>query len=209
VDDLMRRCRQEGVTVHGALAAAMAMVIGPTAAQRDSGRICIGSAIEFRAELNPPVSADEAGVYVAAVPSRVRFGGDRDLWSIARQINRSLGRRRRFGQHLASLFAMRLVCPASAAESSKVFGLMERNGPLNVCISNIGRYDFPARIGEWGLSGAQFIAGVPSSSYFVAAVNTSHEELFWNFTYIDGVVSPQSAKRFADGCLQTLLGAID
>ena len=51
--------------------------------------------------------------------------------------------------------------------------------------------------------------GVPSSSYFVAAVNTSHEELFWNFTYVDGVVSPQSAQRFADGCLQTLLGAME
>jgi NRPS condensation-like uncharacterized protein len=209
VDDLMRRCRHEGVTVHGALAAAMAMVIGPTAAQRDSGRICIGSAINFRSELNPPVSADEAGSYVTTVPSIVRFGSDRDLWSIARQINRSLGRRRRFGQHLASLFAMRLVCPASAAESSKVFGLMERNGPLNVCISNIGRYDFAARIGDWQLCGAQFIASLPPIGYFLATVNTSHDELSWNFTYTDGVVSRRSVQRFADGCLQTLLAAAE
>jgi hypothetical protein len=209
VGALMRRCREEGVTVHGALAAVMAMVIGRTAAQRTSGRICIGSPINYRSELDPPVSADEAGTYVATVPSIVRFGGHRDIWSIARQINRSVARRRRFGEHLTSLYGLRFICPRSVAKSSKVFGLLERNGPLNVCISNIGRYDFPARIGEWGLSGAQFIAGVPSSSYFVAAVNTSHEELFWNFTYIDGVVSPQSAQRFADGCLQTLLGAID
>ena len=53
VDTLMRRCREEGVTIHGALAAAMAMVIGPAAAQRASGRICIGSPIDFRAELIP------------------------------------------------------------------------------------------------------------------------------------------------------------
>jgi hypothetical protein len=209
VNTLTRRSREKGVTVHGVLTAAMAIEIGPTAAQRTSGRICIGSPINYRSELDPPVSADEAGTYVATVPSIVRFGGHRDIWSIARQINRSVARRRRFGEHLTSLYGLRFICPRSVAKSSKVFGLLERNGPLNVCISNIGRYDFPARIGEWGLSGAQFIAGVPSSSYFVAAVNTSHEELFWNFTYIDGVVSPQSAKRFADGCLQTLLGAID
>ena len=208
VDTLIRRCREENVTVHGALAAAMAMVIGPTAARRDSGRICIGSPIDFRSELDPPVSAEETGSYVATVPSMVRFGGDRDLWSIARQINRSVGRRRRFGQHLTSLFALRLVCPASVAKSSKIFRLIERNGPLNVCIWNIGRYGFPARIGDWRLSGAQFIADVPLIGYFVAAVNTSHDELFWNFTYTDGVVSHRSAQLFADGCLQTLLRAI-
>ena len=209
VDTLTRRCREEGVTVHGALAAAMAMVIGPTAARKASGRICIGSPINFRADLNPPISADEVGCYVATVASIVRFGGDRDLWSIARQINRALGRRKRFEQHLALLSAIRLICPASVAKSSKVFGLIERNGPLNVCISNIGRYGFAGRIGDWRLSGAQFIASVPSSSYFVATVNTSQDELFWNFSYADGVVSNRSAQRFADGCRQTLLGAID
>ena len=194
--------------MHGALAAAMAMVIGPTAAQRASGRICIGSPINFRSELDPPVSADEAGSYVYTVPSIVRFGGDRDLWSIARQINRSLRRRRRSGQHLTLLWGLRFICPASVAKSSKAFGLIERNGPLNVGISNIGRYDFPERIGDWQLSGAQFISGVPPIGYFVATVNTSHGELFWNFTYTDGVVSDRSAQRFADGCVQTLLRAI-
>jgi phthiocerol/phthiodiolone dimycocerosyl transferase-like enzyme len=208
VDSLMRRCRQEGVTVHGALAAAMAMVIGPTAAQRASGRICIGSPINFRSELDPPVSADEAGTYVNGVPSLVRFGGDRDLWSIARQINRSLGRRRRSGQHLTLLWGMRFICPPSVAKSSKVFRFIERNGSLNVGISNIGRYDFPARLGDWKLSGAQFITGVSISGYLIATVNTSHDELFWNFSYIDIAVSHRSAQRFADGCLQTLLRAI-
>ena len=47
LDTLTRRCRAEGVTVHGALAAAMAIVVGPAAARRDSGRICIGSAINI------------------------------------------------------------------------------------------------------------------------------------------------------------------
>jgi hypothetical protein len=208
LDFLMRRCREECVTVHGALAAAMAMAIGPTAAQRASGRMCIGSPINFRAELVPPVSADEAGSYVCTVPSIVRFGGDRDLWSIARQINRSLRRRRRSGQHLTMLWGLRFICPASVTKSSKAFGLIERNGPLNVGIWNIGRYEFPARIGDWQLSGAQFISGVLPFGYLVATVNTSHGRLFWNFTYTDGAVSHRSTQRFADGCVQTLLRAV-
>ena len=35
---LLGGCREEGVTVHGALAAAMAMVIGPATGKRGSGR---------------------------------------------------------------------------------------------------------------------------------------------------------------------------
>jgi hypothetical protein len=209
VDTLTRRCHAEGVTVHGALAAAMAMVVGPAAAGCTAGRVCIGSPIDFRAELDPPVPAEEAGAYVSTVPSTARFGDGRDVWSIAQDINRTLDRRRRSGQHLALLSALRFVCPGSVATSARVIGLIERNGPGNICISNIGRYDFPDRIGDWRLSGAQFIAGVSVSGYFAATVNTSHGQLFWNFTYIDGVVSETSARRYADGSVRTLLDAID
>lgn len=208
LNGLVDRCRRKGVTVHGALTAAMAMVIGPTAAQSASGRICIGSPVNFRAELNPPVSDDVAGSYVNTVPTIVSFGGDRDLWSVAHQVNRSLDRRRRYGQHLASLWAMRFICPRSLATSSTAFGFVERNGPLNVAISNLGRYEFAERIGDWQLSGAQFVSGVPQTGSFLASVNTSHGELFWNFSYAEGVVSPRSAHRFADGCLDTLLSAL-
>jgi hypothetical protein len=208
VDALLRRCREERVTVHGALAAAMAMVIGPKAAQKASGRLCIGSPIDFRSELEPVIAADEAGSYVNTVPSFARFGGNRELWSIARQINRSLRRRKRLGQHLTTLWGMRFICPASVAKSSRVFGHIERNGFLNVGISNLGRYEFPTQLGEWKLSGAQFITGISISGYLIATANTSHDELFWNFSYIDGAVSRDAAQGFADGCLETLLRAI-
>ena len=208
LDTLTRRCRAEGVTVHGALAAAMAIVVGPAAARRDSGRICIGSAINIRGELRPRVSADEVGVYVSITQTILRFGGHHDLWSVARQANRSVRWRRRFGQHLALLYAMRFLCPASVAKSSRVFRIVERHGPLNVCITNIGRNAFPARLGEWRLSGAQLAASV-SVGGFLAIINTSHDQLFWNFGYIHGAVADPSAQRFADGCVQTLLSAID
>ena len=57
-------------------------------------------------------------------------------------------------------------------------------------------------------TGAQFISGISISGYLVATVNTSHGELFWNFSYIDVVVSQQSTQGFADCCLHTLLQAI-
>ena len=205
LDALLRRCREEGVTIHGALVAAMATAVGPTAAQRESGRICIGSPMDFRAELDPAVTIDQVGSYVNSLPSLVRFGGGRDLWSIARQISRSLGRYRRSGKHLTLLWGLRFICPVSVAKSPRTFGFIERNGPLNIGVSNLGRFDFPARVGDWPMAGAQFITGVSISGYLVATVNTSHGELFWNFSYIDVAVSPMAAEVFADECLATLL----
>jgi hypothetical protein len=209
VDHLRRRCAAEGATVHGALAAAMAMVIGPAAAQKDSGRICLGSPVNIRADLDAPVSVEEVGAYVAMTQSILRFGGDRNLWSVARQANRSVRRHKRFRQHLALLYALRFICPKSVAKSGKAFQFVERQGPGRLCISNMGRYPFPARIGEWRLSGAQLMANLSISGYFAAIINTCHDELSCNFVYVDGVVSDMSAQRFADGCIQTLLGAIN
>jgi hypothetical protein len=170
--------------------------------------VCIGSAIEFRSQLQPAITADEAGSYVTSLPSIVRFGDDLELWTMARQINRSLGRRMRLGQHLTTLWGMRFISPASLAKSPRVFGHIERKGFLNIGISNLGRYEFPRRIGEWALSGAQFITGVSISGYLIATVNTTHDELFWNFSYIDGAVSREDAENYADRCLQALLRAI-
>jgi len=105
-------------------------------------------------------------------------------------------------------WALRLICPASVGKSSRIFRLMELNGPLNVGIWTISGCDIPARIGAWRLSGAQLVSGVLPFGYLVATVNTSQGELFWNFTYPEGAVSQRTATGFADGCLQNLLHAI-
>lgn len=209
LDALSQRCRAEGVTVHCALTAAMAMAIGPTVAQKNSGRICIGSPINIREELDPPVAADEVGAYVTMSQAILSFGGECDLWSVARQVTRSARRRSRRRQDLALVYAMRFLCPASVSKSPRIFRLIDRHGPGNVCISNMGRYDFPAAIGEWRLSGAQLAANLSISGHFVAIINTSHDELFWNFFYTDRAVTERTAQRFADDCVQTLLDAID
>ncbi|QLY33327.1 phthiocerol/phthiodiolone dimycocerosyl transferase family protein [Nocardia huaxiensis] len=203
LEALIERCRAEGVTVHGALTAAMALALGRAVAPGQNGRIGIGSPIDFRGELHPVVSPDEAGAYVCTVPSFPRFG-EVDLWDVARELNQDLLRRKRFRQHLALIALLRLATPESVSASARTVALLDQRGPGNVCISNIGRYDFPEKAGDWVLSGAQFIAGISISGYFVATVNTSHGVLHWNFTYIEGAVSDARARQLADDSLEIL-----
>ena len=200
--ELTARCRREGVTVHSALTAAMAIAVAGT----ERARVTIGSPVDFRAELVPPVAAADAGAYVATVPSHVAVAGD--LWQVARRAHRDLRRRTRFRQHLALVSLLRFMSPRSVATSTRAVAMVDRMGPGNVCLSNLGRHDFPGRAGEWQLSGAQFVAGVSVSGYLVATVNTSHGVLQWNFTYIDGAITCERAEELADGALRALLSGL-
>ena len=94
------------------------------------------------------------------------------------------------------------------ADARPFMAFMEAEGPINLCSSNIGRYSFPERIGALRLSDAQFLTGISVNGYFVAAINSSHGRLFWNFTYIDEAVPGERAERLAEDCLGTLLSAI-
>jgi hypothetical protein len=127
---------------------------------------------------------------------------------VARGASRDLRRRTRFHQHLALVSLLRFMSPRSVATSARAVAMVDRMGPGNVCLSNIGRYDFPDRIGEWALSGAQFIADVSVSGCLVATVNTSHGALHWNFTYIDGAIPGERAERLADGAVRALLSGL-
>lgn len=198
--ELTANCRREGVTVHSALLAAMAITLAGPAPRT----LTIGSPVDFRADLVPSVDEQEAGAYVATVPSHLKVTPDADLWSIARAAGQDLRRRRRLHQHLALVSLLRLMSPPSLATSKRAVAMVDRMGPGNICLSNLGRFDFPDRIGSWRVSGAQFVAGISVSGYLVAAVNTSHGALYCNFTYIDGALTSQRAERIAE---ETLVGA--
>jgi hypothetical protein len=220
VEALVRRCRREGVTVHSALAAATAIAVSTLAGARPAKgrraktrrakapRVTVGSPVDFRAELVPPVGSRDAGAYVATVPSHLRAGPTVPLWTVARRALRDLRRRKRFHQHLALVSMLRLMSPRSVGASARAVAMVDRVGPGNVCLSNIGRFDFPDRIGRWRVSGAQFIAGISISGYFVGAVNTSHAALHWNFTYIDEAVTRERAEQLADRAVRTVLSGL-
>lgn len=206
--ELADRCRRERVTVHSALAAAMAIAVAAVEATGKPRRVTVGSPVDFRAELEPPVDARDAGAYVATVPSHIRVGPTTDLWTAARAAYRDLRRRKRFGQHLALVSLLRFISPRSVGASAKVVAMIDRSGPGNVCLSNIGRHDFPGRVGPWELSGAQFVAGISISGYLVATVNTSHGALHWNFTHIDGAVTGERAEWIADRAVRAVLSGL-
>jgi hypothetical protein len=214
LDTLVARCRREQVTVHSALAAAMALAVaGSVADAASAGRrwrtatVAIGSPVDFRAELVPPVERQDAGAYVAAVPLYVPVGPAVDLWAAARSASRDLRRSKRFRHHLALVSMLRFMCPPSVGRSARAVTLVDRVVP-DTCLSNVGRHDFPGRIGPWQLSGAQFVSGISLNGYLTATVTTCHGALHWNFTYIEGAVTRDHAERIAHRAVRILVSGL-
>jgi hypothetical protein len=204
LENLALACKREDVTMHGVLAAAMVAAVA-----RDAGapeHLTIGSPIDFRAELDPPVSVDEVGSFVSALPAVVRYQPD-DLWSMARSVNRDLTECKRRGEHFLQPLLLADKGPAGVADSGPFVRFMEDHGPFNVFISNMGRFDFPDTIGSWRLSGAQVVGGISVIGYFAAVVATCHGQLYWNFIYIDEAISRERAERIADDCVGIALAA--
>lgn len=205
---LVRACRRHGTTVHGALAAAMVTAVAREAGTSEPAYFSIGSPVDFRGELDPAVSYDEAGSYAATLPSRVLYRPGTPLWPMAGAIGRDLVARREREEHLSVINLLGRAGPKSSADYEPFMRYMDEQGPLNLCLSNLGRYDFPARIGPWRVSGTQLVAAVSVTGAVVATANTSHGRLAWNFSYVDGIVPADRARHIADESVRTVLSAI-
>ncbi|MFD8749819.1 FAD-dependent monooxygenase [Kitasatospora sp. NPDC059577] len=208
LDQLVRAARRHGTTVHGVLAAAMVTALARDAGTRGSAHFSIGSPVDFRGDLRPAVAPDEVGTYVATVPSRVRYEPGLPLWTMAREISQDLARRRRRQDHLAMLSLPRWAGPKSPADSGPFMRFMDEEGPINLCLSNVGRYDFPDRVGPWRVRDAQFVTGISVMGTIVATATTSHGRLAWNFGYVEHVVPEPRARRIADESVRTVLSAL-
>ncbi|MGD3108654.1 FAD-dependent monooxygenase [Streptomyces sp. YGL11-2] len=208
VELLVGACTRHGATVHGALAAAMVTAVAQEAGTSEPAHFAIGSPLDFRAELDPAVSSDEAGTYAATLPSRVLYQPGAPLWPMARAISQDLGHRRARGEHLSLVNLLDRAGPTTPADAGTFMRHLDEQGPLNLCLSNLGRSDVPDRIGPWRLSGTQLVAGISVTGAVVATALTSHGHLAWNFSYVEGIVPTPRARHLADASVRTLLAAV-
>ncbi|MFD0385474.1 hypothetical protein ACFQ2B_33825 [Streptomyces stramineus] len=201
-------CKRHGVTVHGALAAAMVTAVAREAGTSEPAYFSIGSPVDFRRELDPAVSPGEAGSYAATLPSRVLYRPGTPLWPMAEAVGRDLTERREREEHLSMINLLGRAGPNSSSDSEPFMRYMDEHGPINLCLSNLGRYDFPDRVGPWRVSGAQLVAGISVTGALVATANTSHGQLAWNFSHVDGMVPAARAQHIADEAVRTVLAAV-
>ncbi|MFB8007967.1 hypothetical protein [Nocardia sp. NPDC056000] len=204
VELLGAACREHGVTVQGALLAAMALALGADLDAGARASVVIGSAVDIRRDLEPVVDPADLGFYAATVPLGLPCGPEAEFWAIAGKSGAELRARVRRRTHLTMFAATRLVTPKSRGRAARVIDLVDRKGPINLFITNIGRVDFPERIGAWAVSAVQFTGGLSCTGRFALTVSTHCGAMYLNFIYVDRLISAQRVERTAERALAAL-----
>ncbi|WP_332838960.1 FAD-dependent monooxygenase [Nocardia bovistercoris] len=207
LDALLAACERHGVGLRAALSAALL-----TASARESGAdaeswYTVGSSVNFRDRLGVVADA-EVGTYQGMIATAARYAPWRSLWQIAAGLERAYDTRMDRDDHLAMLNMLAVAAPKSVADSASAVRMMRTRGPGHLCITDLGHYAFPDKIGAWRLSGAQFVSGMSICGFIMATANATHGELFFNLGYVEPAVSRQRADRLADESIRALLSAI-
>lgn len=202
-------CRRAGVTIHGALAAAVARAIGNAVRPGSSGVAGIGSPVDYRPLLSPTPDSEELGIYAPVLTNFVRFGPRESLWEAARKVNLQLERGIRRRRHLTTVAGMRFGTPRTVASGRRIVDMVDRRAPWNVSVTNLGRVEFPDRVGAWRLSEVVITGSNSCVSALTVAIVTAHEQMRIGFCYVEGISSAARTEVFADHVLAELTDRLD
>ncbi|WP_278263366.1 hypothetical protein [Nocardia sp. AG03] len=200
---LRARCRESGVTVNAALAAALAHALGELSS-RAAGVAGIGIPVDVRSRLEPPPDDDEPGMFTAVVPTFVPFGPPHSVWDAARAAKTQLTRRLDRHADLTALAAIRYGCPRSLESGRRTIELIDRRAPWNVTLSNLGRLTPPPTPEPMDLT-ALTVAGTNScASALTVAVATLDDTLSITFCYVEDMLPHTTIETLATNTLHLL-----
>ncbi|WP_406237651.1 FAD-dependent monooxygenase [Nocardia sp. NBC_01009] len=208
LDALSAGCARNGVGLQAALSAALLVAAAREAGTTKEARYTVGSSVNFRAHLDGVVADTEVGTYQGMIATPAEYAPWSSLWQIATEIEREYGTRMRRRDHLAALNLLKVAAPKSVAASAATVKLMDTRGPGHLCMTYLGNYPFPDKIGSWQLSGAQFVSGMSVSGFIMATANATHGELSFNVGYVEPAVSRERAERLADESVRALLAVL-
>lgn len=211
---LVARCRAEGTSVHGALAAAFLQAAAKlilAAGGRRPARIGAVSPVSLRAALDPPAGGDECGLFVSAVtvlPSLTLVTGA--FWPLARAVRTELAAALRRDEPALAVRLQNLAL-AGNGDPERLALKAERLFPAAIGISNLGRLgDVTETFGGVTLERLHFSAALNAlaGAGLGVAVTTYAGRLQLNVAHAEPLLPAARARAMADDALTRLRAAI-
>ncbi|WP_019926106.1 FAD-dependent monooxygenase [Nocardia sp. BMG111209] len=187
---LLAACRAHEVGPHSVVAAALAR-----AAATDTGapqaHYTVGVSVLFREHLAPPLDESRTGAYQAMLGLPIPAGPP--LWAVAAEVERELGARVAGRAHLAGLAGIEYLVPETPDRAGEVIERLDALGPGNLCLTYLDTRAFPDRVGQWRISGAEFVSGMSISGMTMLTVGIGSDALSLNLGYIEGLLTAERA----------------
>ncbi|TLF80884.1 FAD-dependent monooxygenase [Nocardia cyriacigeorgica] len=208
LDALLAGCESRGVSLQSVLSAALLVGAAREAGTTGAAPYTVGSSVNFRSHLDGVVSDAEVGSYQGMIATMANYAPWASLWQLAGEIDGAYRERMARRDHMSALNLLQAVGPKSVAASASTVKLMDSRGPGHLCMTYLGQYDVPDKIGAWRLSEAQFVSGMSVSGFIMATANATHGQLSFNVGYVEPAVSAERAELLADESIRALLSAI-
>jgi len=145
---LLRRCRDEGTTLQGALIAALALAAAPALGGAPL-RLSCASPVNLRPYLSPPIEA-EAGLFMSAVILDLPVPVAEGPWALARHARAETSAALERGDHLSAVWLQGLL-RATTTSPALFARAAEALFPAAIGVTNLGRVDVPVEYGPFRL----------------------------------------------------------
>jgi NRPS condensation-like uncharacterized protein len=213
VDQLHRRAREEDTTLHGALLAAQILAIAHDRQDAKERPYFIGSAVNLRKRLIPPVGED-VGFFVTIGASVNVAKSDTDFWALAKAVRESLWECVERGEPFVYVVQHKDLSRITALFGLGSLGrfLYARAGASvtfgGLSFSNIGKVDIENCLGPFTIENLGFAASPSSLSPMIVCATTIKNRSTWNFVGMEPLLSKEHLEKIADKAMEILLNAL-
>ena len=202
---LISRCRQQQVSVHGAICAAFLLALAKEENLSAQTMFKCLSPLNVRNYLVPPIGSD-LGVYIALPITAHRIDSQTDFWELAKEVKYQLKETVSKGKLFASIPQLQSWL-SMRPEPEAVYQQLLNKG-LHLAISNLGRLDMPWQFGHLTLEAIYGPTLLGLENVRVVSVATLGGKMFCTFTYLESVIPQAMAEKTKTKAMQLIQKAI-
>lgn len=214
IDRLHRRAHKEGTTLHGAMLAAQILAIAHDREDLKERPYFIGSPVNLRKKLNPPVGED-IGFFVTAGASINLAKPDTEFWPLAKAVRESLWDCVERGEPFVYVIQHRYLSKITWLLGLGLLGRLiyaRANASMTfggLIFSNVGKVDIEKHQGSFTIEDLGFAASLSSFSPLAAFAATIRGQSTWNFVGMEPLLKKEHTERIAAKALEVLAGAVE
>ncbi|KPQ39187.1 MAG: putative protein containing a NRPS condensation (elongation) domain [Phormidium sp. OSCR] len=198
---LMARCKEEGVTVHGAICAAMMFSVAKLIHVDDQGLyFSCRSSVDMRRRIDPPISNDHLSMIVSALTSIHKLTDKTDFWELAFSVTEQIQQRLQTSEIHAGVLNYRKGAEKLLAHPEFT--------PFSIFVTNIGKVQIPKDYRYFSLENVNYaLSTTVMGNVFGVAVSTFLEQTTFNFIFTHPLINQKTMDYLIEETIILLMDA--
>jgi len=192
-------CKQNKVTVHGALCAGLLLAVVREIAPNQTSKINVSceSAVDLRRRLQPEITNEHLGIMACILKTWHKIAINSSFWDLARDVKQQLEIGIRHQNPFKVVLNAKLI--------SKYLLKHAQNVASTVNITNIGKVNIPKIYGCFELEEISFVSSYALfTGTFAVCTSSFQDKLLFNFMFSEPSLSKETIERLANSVISII-----